>query len=202
MFRRLLSTAACLFFVSVGLASAQDALKSLSARLAKEVASFDYSFVTKGSDTPFKGSGKVVVAGSCYRIVGNGLDIRCDGAVRYTADPEAGEMVIEDASGQTLDFLSNPALLISDLEGNFKVAGSTGGTRKTYNLEPVNDSQLQSLMLVLENGLPVAATLKMKDGSVAEFTVTGFGFSARNAEASWEFNKKELSKYKSVTDLR
>lgn len=202
MTKRLL-TATCLLLVAAGLAGAQDALRTLSARLAKEVAAFGYSYTTKGTDTPFKGDGKAIVSGSCYRIQGNGLDIRCDGSVRWTADPAAGEMVIEDAAGQALDFLSNPALLVADLEGNFKVAGtSTSDGRKTYMLEPLNEPSIISLALVLEKDIPVAATLKMKDGSVVDFTVSGFTLAARQPESVWNFGKEELSKYKTVTDLR
>ena len=90
MARRIFASA-CLLVGLAGCLFAQDSLKALSDRLSGGTAAFDYSFSTAGADTPFSGSGTAFVSGSRYNIAGNGLDIRCDGAVRYTADPAAGE---------------------------------------------------------------------------------------------------------------
>lgn len=200
MIRRILISA-CLLLGMTGFAMAQDSMKVLAEKLSKGIASFDYSFATTGSDTPFAGDGKAVVAGQCYRIEGNGLDIRCDGAVRYTADPAAGEMVIESADGQTLDFLSNPALLLSDIGSNFKVLNlSREGGREVYELSAVSEPSIKALTLILDKGLPVAAELHMKDGARVEFKVSNFFFTS--SPSLWAFSQSELSNYPNITDLR
>ena len=200
MKRRILASA-CLLLCMAGLASAQDALKTLSAKLSESAAAFEYSFTTTGSDTPFAGSGKAIVAGPCYCIEGNGLDIRCDGKVRYTADPEAGELVIEAADGEALDFLSNPALLLSDIGKNFTVQKSSkSGGKEVYELIPVNEPSVEALTLTLVKGQPTEAALKMKDGSQANFTVTSFRFTEEPFQNT--FSSAEIAKFSVVTDLR
>ena len=200
MKRRFLASA-CLLLSMAGLAAAQDALKTLSARLAESAAAFEYSFTTTGSETPFAGSGKAMGDGSNFRIEGNGLDIRCDGKVRYTADHEAGELVIEAADGETLDFLSNPALLLSDIGKNFTVQKSSKSAGKdVYELIPVNEPSVEVLTLTLVKGQPTEAVLKMKDGSQANFKVTGFRFTDETFQSS--FTSSEIAKFSVVTDLR
>ncbi len=149
---------------------------SLSDMIKSGTVAFDYTFQTKGSSTPFTGSGIALVSGASYRIEGNGLDIRCDGASRWTADPEAGEMVIETAEGEVLDFLSNPALLLGDLYGNFKIED------------------------IPSDGSPAKANLKMQDGSEVDFTITNFRYTPE--KKVWTFTKEELEAYPNITDLR
>ncbi|MBQ9185196.1 MAG: hypothetical protein IJ151_04925 [Bacteroidales bacterium] len=201
MTRRIL-TSAYLLLVLAGVALAQSSLGALSAKLSSGTAEFEYSFTTSGSQTPFTGSGKAFVSGARYRIEGNGLDIRCDGSVRYTADAAAGEMVIEAAEGETLDFLSNPALLLSDIAGNFNVekAVKQADGREVCELSPVNEPSVSLLKLVLVKGLPSEAELFMNDGSKVEFKVSGFSFVSDGGP--WSFSPSELAKYSTVTDLR
>lgn len=184
-----------------GAAAAQDALRTLAGRIEGGTVSFDYSFITKNSDTPFSGNGRAFVSGVCYRIEGSGLDIRCDGSVRWTADPEAGEMVIESSEGETLDFLSNPALLLSDIYGNFDISAvSENGDTSVYTLTPKEEPSIDGLELTLTGGVPSQARLLMKNGAVIEFKVSGFVFD--EVASSWSFSDVELAAYQNVTDLR
>ena len=200
MARRIFASA-CLLVGLAGCLFAQDSLKALSDRLSGGTAAFDYSFSTAGADTPFSGSGTAFVSGSRYNIAGNGLDIRCDGAVRYTADPAAGEMVIEAADGDMLDFLSNPALLLRDIGTNFKVERvSSESGREVYSLVPVADPSVTGMTLILEGGVPVAAELLTKDNGRMEFKVSGFRFTEETVP--WAFSSEELEAYSSITDLR
>ena len=162
--------------VSLAAPGARAQAGSLSEMIVAGTVAFDYSFKTVGSSTPFTGSGKALVSGASYKIEGNGLDIRCDGTSRWTADPEAGEMVIETAAGEVLDFLSNPALLLGDLYGNFKIEDI-----------PVD-------------GTPATANLKMQDGSEVEFTITNLKY--LEEKTVWTFTKEELAAYPNITDLR
>ena len=50
-------------------------------------------------DTPLKLSGTLTVQGDCYRASGNGMEIYCDGATRWTVDPASKEVYIETAGG-------------------------------------------------------------------------------------------------------
>ena len=50
-------------------------------------------------DTPVKLSGALLVQGECYRAIGNGMEIYCDGTTRWTVDPASKEVYIETATG-------------------------------------------------------------------------------------------------------
>lgn len=202
MSRRIFTLSCLLLMIMAGFASAQNSLSALSARLSGGTAVFEYAFTTSGGSTPFEGSGKAAVTGPCYRIEGNGLDIRCDGKVRYTADPAAGEMVIEASEGEALDFLSNPALLLSDLGNSFSVENYVRNSDgiESYTLSAVSEPSIESLVLVLSKGLPSGAELFMKDGSKLDFKISGFKFT--DETFMWSFSSSELSKYSTVTDLR
>lgn len=180
-------------------AAAQDALHVFVERLGSAPAAFEYSFVSHGGNAPLAGSGRAVVAGDCYRIVGDGLDIRCDGSVRWTADSAAGEMVIEPAQGQALDFVSNPALIFRNLDTCFS---STAVSRNEFILTPYcQDNGIDRLTITFaSNGSPCSAKLSMSNGVVAEFTVSGFVFGA--PEEPFTFSKTDLKDYRNVTDLR
>ena len=207
MTRRLIS-AACAAIVSVLCLNAQggreDALQKLSSRLSEGTARFGYSFRTKDSQTPFAGEGTAAISGLCYRLVGNGLDIRCDGKTRYTADPASGEMVIEDAGsleGGDVDFLSNPAVILKNVGSSFKVSGTSAqGGKVLYRLTPLHDKFIEVLTLEFAGELPVKGSLSMQDGSSIEFTISGFEFTSQIFP--WTFTKEELAGYGSITDLR
>lgn len=197
MFRRL-SLSALIITSAAASVSAQDVLHSFISKLSAAPASFEYSFVTKNSATPFSGSGNASVEGKCYRIVGNGLDIRCDGSERWTADTEAGEMIIESVDSTALDFISNPALIFIGLDECFEVESSTD---KVFILTPkIENSGIRSLSLTFTGANPSSAILLHADGSRTEFTLSGFEFSVK--DEPWFFSKTDLASFKTVTDLR
>lgn len=198
MNRRLILSAIVLVLAAAG-AVAQDALHVFVERLGSAPAAFEYSFASHGGNAPLAGSGRASIAGDCYRIVGDGLDIRCDGSARWTADPAAGEMVIEPVDSHTLDFVSNPVMIFRDLDTCFS---SEEVSRGVFVLTPhCSDNGIDKLSISFSsNGAPCAAKLFMSDGSVADFTISGFVFGAPGEPYS--FSKTDLKAYRNVTDLR
>ena len=71
---------------------AQDILK----RFETERISCNYSYTVAGP-VALNFSGEAIVQGNCYYLNGNGLEIFCDGASRWTLDREAMEVYIENA---------------------------------------------------------------------------------------------------------
>lgn len=76
----------------------QPPLSELAARLQTDRISLRYA-CTLTQDTPVKLSGTLLVQGTCYRAVGNGLEIYCDGQTRWTVDPASKEVYVEVAEG-------------------------------------------------------------------------------------------------------
>ena len=73
-------------------------LSEVAPHLATDRISLHYD-CTYTQDAPVKLSGTLLVQGECYRAVGNGMEIYCDGATRWTVDPASKEVYIETAEG-------------------------------------------------------------------------------------------------------
>ena len=79
-------------------AAAQPQLGEIAAHLQTDRISLRYA-CTVTQDTPVKLSGVLLIQGECYRAKGNGLEIYCDGATRWTVDPASKEVYVETAEG-------------------------------------------------------------------------------------------------------
>ena len=92
-----ISLAAALL-LSLTAAAQQPRLDELAAHLQTDRISLRYA-CTLTQDTPVKLSGALLIQGECYRAIGNGLEIYCDGQNRWTVDPASKEVYIEPAEG-------------------------------------------------------------------------------------------------------
>ncbi|MBP5336509.1 MAG: hypothetical protein J6Y63_03250 [Bacteroidales bacterium] len=79
-------------------AAAQPQLAEIAAHLQTDRISLHYD-CTYTQDAPVKLSGVLLIQGECYRAAGNGMEIYCDGATRWTVDPDSKEVYIEPAEG-------------------------------------------------------------------------------------------------------
>lgn len=71
-------------------------LDTVAAHLRTDRISLQYAF-TIAEPAPVKLSGSLLAQGECYRAIGNGMEIYCDGTTRWTVDPESKEVYIETA---------------------------------------------------------------------------------------------------------
>ena len=71
-------------------------LDAVAAHLRTDRISLNYSF-TIAEPAPVQLSGALLAQGECYRAIGNGMEIYCDGTTRWTVDPESKEVYIETA---------------------------------------------------------------------------------------------------------
>ena len=99
-------------------AAAQPQLAEIAAHLQTDRISLRYD-CTYTEDTPVKLTGVLLIQGDCYRVVGNGMEIYCDGTTRWSVDPASKEVYIEVANGleELLEYRDSlSALKISDLK--------------------------------------------------------------------------------------
>lgn len=111
--------------VSLSLA-AQSSAEYIKAMLAGNRVSFNYNLGVKGS-APVKMNGKAVIDGDCYSVVGNGIEMYCDGATKWVVDREAKEVYVESAEG-TRDFLADTASWIGNVSDLKYGDGTASGT--------------------------------------------------------------------------
>ena len=86
----------------------QSLLDSLPGHRMK--ASYTYSLSQGGAPMKEVSSGIILVQDNAYRLDALGLEVYCDGQKRWSVDPSAGEVLLEEVD--TEDMLTNPLQII------------------------------------------------------------------------------------------
>ncbi len=185
-------------------------------KVSSSLVSFDYSFSMKAANSKAKmtGSGNVKVQGSSFVMDGNGLEIWCDGATRWTVDRLAEEALVESVDDSADSYATNPALLITSVDAAFEEAsfGASKFQGKAVDasvLSPVNKGKysmdISQLKLFFKSGtsILVGAEVKLNDGSISEIVVSNLEFSdSLDEKGSFRFDEKTLTDSYVITDLR
>ena len=184
-------------------AKADRVLDAFSAKAASSTVEFNYSFAVKSESIPFTGDGKASVCGEGFHVKGNGLDIWCDGKNRWTVDTDAKEVIVEKVSGADDSYSVNPALFITNVSAFKELSSGDAAFRgKTYHcvaLSPKVQSSISEVKLFFTGNDLKSASVKLKDGTVTEFVISGLVFSDKRS--SYTFDQKSLGSSWIVTDL-
>lgn len=189
-------------------ASAADDLRALAKKIASSRVSFSYVYETARDGFVMKGGGNAVVQGDAFRMEGNGLEIVSDGTTRWTADAEARELFIEPVDRSAVDFVSNPARLLANIDAAFTPvdAGESkfrGRVVQCYILSPADEGTgIRKLRLYFSNRTLVGAAFILKDGSETEFMISDMVFDAPGPASDFRFDEKKTDSGWVVTDLR
>ena len=101
-------------------------LDTFRQKCTQECVVVDYQFSAEVSGINTRGNGSVEVQGNAYHMVGNGVEIYCDGMTTWMIDESSKEVFVEAADTQTAGYLANPVILLMNLEDNvasYKVDG-------------------------------------------------------------------------------
>lgn len=208
--------AAALTLFSIPSGAKSKTLGSFIDKVSSSLVTFDYSFTmqTTKSKTKMTGSGNVKVQGNAFFMEGNGMEVWCDGSTRWTIDRFAEEALVESVSESYDSYATNPALMITAVDDAFNEVSF--GTSKFQGkavdasvLSPVHKGKysmdIAELKLFFKSGTSdlVGAEVKLNDGSVSEFSITGMTFSAQaEKKESFRFDEKTLDDSYVITDLR
>ena len=185
-------------------------------KVSSSLVTFDYSFTmqTTKSKTKMTGSGNVKVQGNAFYTEGNGMEVWCDGSTRWTIDRFAEEALVEAVDDSYDSYATNPALMISAVDDAFNEVsfGSSSFQGKTVDasvLSPIHKGKysmdIAELKLFFKSGTSdlVGAEVKLNDGSVSEFIISGMTFSGMTEKKeSFRFDEKTLDDSYVITDLR
>ncbi len=208
--------AAALALFSIPSGAKSKTLGSFIDKVSSSLVTFDYSFTmqTTKSKTKMTGSGNVKVQGNAFFMEGNGMEVWCDGSTRWTIDRFAEEALVESVSESYDSYATNPALMITAVDDAFNEVSF--GTSKFQGkavdasvLSPVHKGKysmdIAELKLFFKSGTSdlVGAEVKLNDGSVSEFSITGMTFSTQaEKKESFRFDEKTLDDSYVITDLR
>lgn len=203
--RKLILTIAVIV-MTVAVTAAQNAASEFFSKAASSGLSFNYTFRVK-NNLNMTGEGSVEVFGDAFMMIGNGLEMWCDGNTLWTLDEEAQEIVIEDTSDSEIGYSSNPAVLLGSADKVFNIGKPAASSFKgksvnAYILTPKQKSDIKSLKLYFAGNALVGATMTAKDATETEFVISGLKFSSRKPASSFGFDVKKLDSSWVITDLR
>lgn len=198
-----------LLLVLLGISAAgQNIVTDFAKTLADSRATFRYSYSMTGQ-VPLSGSGTIALQGDAFTMKGDGLEVWCDGATRWTVDTVAEECYIESVSEGGLDYEANPALLVGAVDKAFKLKktlSTTFNARKVTeavmvpNTSGGNISEI-SLMLTSDKK-PAGLLVRTTDGNLITVTVKDFTLGDAAPVKDFAFNTKKLNDNYIITDLR
>ena len=189
-------------------AAGQNVVTDFAKTLSDACASFGYTYSMSGQ-VPLSGSGTIRLQGDSFIMKGDGLEVYCDGATRWTVDTAAEECYIESVKEGGLDYEANPALLVGAVDKAFKlkktVSTTFNGQKVTQAvLEPATkDGNITELSLMLTSAKkPAGLLVNTSDGNVITVTVKDFTLTPTTAREAFALDTKKLNKDYFITDLR
>lgn len=197
-----------LLVLSTLTAAGQNIVTDFAKSLSDGCATFGYSYSVSGQ-VPLSGSGTIRLQGDAFTMQGDGLEVYCDGATRWTLDTAAEECYIESVEAGGLDYEANPALLVGAVNKAFKLSGTSS---KTFNGTKVTEAVLKpvskggnitglSLMLTAAKK-PAGLIVKTSDGNDITVVVKDFLIGAKTTLKDFAFDTGKLDSGYIVTDLR
>ena len=196
----------CLALLTALPSGGADALGKFVSQVKTSCVSFDYTYKASGS-VPLTGGGSAKVQGPAFVLKGDGLEVWCDGSVRWSLDAGSKEALVETLADER-DFAGNPALLVSCVEEAFTrqapVSSKFQDTAcQAYSLSPVAASPVSRVTLFFDfKDTLLGASIKASDGTVTEFTIKSLAFSPQLPDSSFRFDISTLSSDWVITDLR
>lgn len=191
-------------------AFAQDtsALKQLCAKMTESSATLNYSYTLSVSGVKTVGDGVLYVQDQSYVMQGNGLKIYCNGSTVWLVDEAGKEVIIESVSQEANSYLSNPVLLLANIEAIFSVSAPTSsGSSLTYKLTPKCDCGIASGAITLSAAggssyVFSSGTFKMSDGGQLGVKIKSMTFSSKKPLTFYNLDLSTFDSSWMITDLR
>lgn len=168
---------------------------------------FDMSYSIRMSGVKLDGKGVLELQGDSWILVGNGMEIRCDGKTLWTVDPESKEVVIDSLSDDiTAGIITNPAVMLINLRELFslrEVLTTKEGKSLIYTLYPKAESEVSFVnMEILKGDSSLKQlTFSLEDGTSAVVNISSTK-SGKKKPAEYFSRSVNYDSSWIVTDLR
>ena len=189
------------------LAQDQGVLDAFARTLSSGEVRFKYTFEVKG-DLPLKGSGAAALCDNAYHIIGNEMEIWCDGRTRWTVDRNTCEAYIETVEQESSDYLTNPVALLSALTRAFEIGSvsdvTLGGKKlQSIRMSPaIAETGLRDVTLYLSGAVPERVVITVDDGTQTLFRISDYKTLEKSDASAFAFDIASLGREYVVTDLR
>ena len=168
---------------------------------------FDMSYSIRMSGVKLDGKGVLELQGGSWILVGNGMEIRCDGKTLWTVDPESKEVVVDSLSDDiTAGIITNPAVMLINLRVLFslrEVLPTKEGKSLIYTLYPKAESEVSFVnMEILKGDSSLKQlTFSLEDGTSAVVNISSTK-SGKKKPAEYFSRSVNYDSSWIVTDLR
>ena len=168
---------------------------------------FDMSYSIRMSGVKLDGKGVLELQGDSWILVGNGMEIRCDGKTLWTVDPESKEVVIDSLSDDvTAGIIINPAVMLINMRELFslrEVLPTKEGKSLIYTLYPKAESEVSFVnMEILKGDSSLKQlTFSLEDGTSAVVNISSMK-SGKKKPAEYFSRSVNYDSSWIVTDLR
>ena len=168
---------------------------------------FDMSYSIQMSGVKLDGKGVLELQGDSWILVGNGMEIRCDGKTLWTVDPESKEVVVDSLSDDiTAGIITNPAVMLINLRELFslrEVLPTKEGKSLIYTLYPKAESEVSFVnMEILKGDSSLKQlTFSLEDGTSAVVNISSTK-SGKKKPAEYFSRSVNYDSSWIVTDLR
>ena len=182
-------------------------LGQLCAQMADTAAVLDYSYTLTASGVKSLGNGILTVQDKSYVMQGNGLRIYCNAANMWVVDEAGKEIMIDSVSQEADSFLSNPALLLTNISEVFSVSlPESNGGMLTYKLVPKSDCGITSGSVTLDvsGKSPVFASgsFRTSDGGQLDIKIKSMTFMKKKPLTFYILDLSGFDSSWMITDLR
>lgn len=168
---------------------------------------FDMSYSIRMSGVKLDGKGVLELQGDSWILVGNGMEIRCNGKTLWTVDPESKEVVIDSLSDDiTAGIITNPAVMLINMRELFslrEVLPTKEGKSLIYTLYPKAESEVSFVnMEILKGDSSLKQlTFSLEDGTSAVVNISSTK-SGKKKPAEYFSRSVNYDSSWIVTDLR
>ena len=180
-------------------------LEQLCAKMSDKASVLNYSYTLSMSGVKTVGEGTVTTQDNAYVLRGNGMNIYCNGSTLWVMD-EAGKEILIDSVAQGTDaYLSNPVLLLANLNKIFSISTPiTSGGNQIYKLTPKQDCGIVSGTVNISAANPVftSGSFKTSDGGQLDVKIKSMTFSEKKPLTFYVLDLSGFDSSWMITDLR
>ena len=211
---KFMAASVLLFMCTAGISvsAAPFSIQRLEDRINSSEISFSYTYSVSGGKVSMTGQGSAVLQGDAYILDVDGMEVYCDGTARWTLDRKAEELVVESCDTYPASLSANPVLLLQSPTSFFDVSSQSAAVYSGMDaikveLAPKQGTQLKAVTLYFrsgqhEDGILIGASVRAADGTVTDFTISDFRYSAKGDASRFSFDAGSLGPEWIVTDLR
>lgn len=173
------------FCTTVAIAQDVSLLDRLYSNVASSCVSVTYAYTSRISGVDASGEGVLTAQGQMWKVVGNGVEMYCDGECVWVLDHALKEAVVEPVSQEEQsELLTNPAAIILRLPDSFDVSvvnPSSDGKALEYSLVTKVPSDIEYLNVgVLKSDASIRSiSIAFKDGNLTTIKVNSMELTSK-----------------------